>query len=267
LKIKKRIRYTNNFIYVLIAAFVLPACADEEHIYYEVKGNEVLYHSVYRKGQEYYSKAHKSTMIVEEADPESFRQLSKYYGVDDTHVFHEARKLIKRDPASFKVVTKQLTVDAYGAYYKDDIIPNSHGLSFRTISDKYAIDDHQVYFISGGLPKVLNGADHKTFTGIGDTYSDYAKDKNTVFYQGLVIAAANPGKFKKLMHDFSKDDTSVFYKREQIPEADVSTFNITSQETMKESNYKYLAEDKENFFSLNQDVVVITKKIEVTNAH
>ena len=254
-------------IHIIIIILFTASCSDADETYYEIKGDEVLYHSVYRLGQEYYTKAHTSIDVVEGADAQTFRQLTKYYGVDKNNVFNETKKLIKRDPATFKVLKRYVTADTYGVYYNNDIINNSHGLCFRFLNNRYAIDDNQVYYEPSDLNSIIHGVDKNTFSIIGDDYSDYAKDENHLYYKGKVIEDAHINSFSILEKDFSKDGTSIFYKREKIKEADYNSFQILSYEEVKEYNYKFIAQDHINFYGSNGDHIKLTKKTEVTNEH
>ncbi|MGP1993504.1 DKNYY domain-containing protein [Zobellia laminariae] len=255
-------------IYKLILILLLVAsCSDADETYYEIKGDEVVYHSVYRLGQEYYTKAHTSIKTVEDADAKTFQQLTKYYGIDKSNVFNEVKKLVKRDPATFKVLKKMVTADKYGVYYDNNIIPNSHGLSFRFLNNDYALDDNQVYYQPSDFNSVVTGADKNTFSVIGDDYSDYAKDKNQVYYKGYVIEGAVVGSFSILKNDISKDGKSIFFKKKKIKEADYNSFKTLRYEELKEYEYKFIAQDHNSFYSDNGGNIAITKKTEVTNEH
>ncbi|MEP2240323.1 MAG: DKNYY domain-containing protein [Maribacter sp.] len=254
-------------ILLCVLILILASCSDADETYYEIKGNQVLYHSVYRLGQEYYTKAHTSIEVVEDADAKTFQQLTKYYGIDKSSVFNEAKKLVKRDPATFKVLKKMVTADVYGVYYNNNIIPNSHGLSFRFLNHDYALDDNQVYYQPSDVNSVITGADINTFSVIGDDYSQHAKDKNKVYYKGNVIEGALVSSFSKLSNDISKDEKSIFFKREKIKEADYNSFKAFSYEELKEYEYKFIAQDHNNFYSDHGGNIAITKKTEETNEH
>jgi hypothetical protein len=254
-------------IYIIIIILFTASCSDADETYYEISGDEVLYHSVYRLGQEYYTKAHTSIEVVEGADAKTFQQLTKYYGIDKLSVFNETKKLIKRDPATFKVIKRYVTADKYGVYYDNNIIPNSHGPSFRFLNDKYAVDDNQVYYNPSDPNSILHGIDKNSFSVLGDDYSEYAKDKKQVFYKGKSIDDADVKSFSILKNDFSKDGTSIFFKREKIKEADYNSFQILSYEEVKEYEYKFEAQDHNNLYRGNGSSIRITKKTEVTNEH
>lgn len=255
-------------IYKLILVLLLVAsCSDADETYYEIKGDEVVYHSVYRLGQEYYTKAHTSIKTVEDADAKTFQQLTKYYGIDKSSVFNEAKKLVKRDPATFRVLNKMVTADEYGVYYDNNIIPNSHGLSFRFLNHDYALDDNQAYYQPSDINSVITGFDINTFSVIGDDYSQHAKDKNQVYYKGNVIEDALVGSFRKLSNDISKDEKSIFFKKEKIKEADYNSFKALSYKELKEYEYKFIAQDHNNFYSDHGGNIAITKKTEETNEH
>jgi len=235
-------------IIFLFIFFMMISCSDGDYICYEVKDNTVLYHSVYRKGQEYYMKAHYTTVVLKDADSETFVQLSKYYGVDKSNVYNESKQLKQRDPSTFKVLSEQVTADKYGVYFENKLIDNSEGISFKFISNDYAIDNNQAYYISSNLCKVVNGVDRKTFIMLGDKYSNYAYDKNNVYFEGYLIKNANPYSFKILESNFSKDSVSIFFRNQKIKEVDYNSFRILSIGEKQKLNYKFYAEDNSHYY-------------------
>jgi len=186
-----------NLIKIIITTIVtllIPSCNDDKNTFYEVKNDEVIYHSVYRKGQEYYTKAHVRTQIVKGADATTFGEISKQYGADAIHVFYKATQLKSRDPLTFKVINKFITTDKFSVYLENKKIDNSDGLSFQFLNGFYAIDNNQVYYFLGTQYEVLKNVDRKTFAPI-DNYYDYAKDTNHVYYRNHLINNAKPTSF------------------------------------------------------------------------
>lgn len=254
-------------IYALLMLLVV-SCSDSDKIYYEVKGNQVIYHSVYRKGQEYYTKAHLTSVVLTNADASTFKELSKYYGVDANNVYNEAKKLSRRDPSTFKIIKRGVTADKNAVYLDNKVIANSHGLSFKFISSNYAIDNHQVYYIPSNFYNVIKGADKKTFTKIGDQFSIYAKDKNRVYFKANFIEEADVVSFEILKSDFSKDSRNIFYKNKRITEVDYQSFKILDR-VLKKHNYKFYAEDLNNFYGAgynkkDKSYLKIIKKKEIS---
>lgn len=249
--------------------------SDAEKTYYEIKRNRVLYHSVYRKTEDY-GTPHFCTDIVKGADKDSFKELSKEYGMDATHVYFKIEIVQHRDNATFKVLNEYITADKHGVYQQNNLIPNSDGLSFKLLGAGYAIDNNNIYYIPTNFYNILKEADKKTFEIINSGFLSYAKDKKQVYCNEHTIEAADPSSFivldnlngyskdnkhifhfhvkmkdanvnsfKILKYDLSKDDTFIFYRGKIVKEADYTSFKII------EDNSMYDAEDKNHYYRSN----------------
>ena len=236
-----------KFSIVLLMAFIC-SCTDENKIFYEIKDNQVYYHSTFRKGEEYYMNAHYTTTIVEGADPKTFKEISKWYGADATHVYYEEKQLKQRDPSTFKIINKHTTIDKYGAYVKNKLLENSEGISFKYLSENYAKDNKQGYFITSESYVIIEKVDINSFKAVGDEFDFYAKDKNHNFHKGLQLKDSDPVSFEVLNSNFSKDNSSVYYKSEKIKEAHSSSFKILNSTGLAKYDYGYDAEDKNNLY-------------------
>jgi len=240
-------------ILLISLAFFFTACSDSDKIYYEVKGDEVLYHSYFRKGQELYQEAYETTVPVLGADAKTFKSLSKWYGVDANNVYHEAKRLRRRDAATFKVLNKTVTADKYGAYQLNKLIKHSDGLSFKfvTITNKhghtsetrYAIDKKRVYFLEGNFYVNAKNADPETLLLFYNS-DDYAKDKSQVYYRGHRLDNVNPNTFELIKSDYAKDDKFIYFKSKKLEQADYASFRMITEPKLD----KYNAEDVNNYY-------------------
>lgn len=75
----------------------------------------------------------------------------------------------------------------------------------------------------GRMVTKVEGADQSTFEPIN---KDYAKDKDRVFWETLVIKGADPRTFVVLGSLYGKDETKVFWREREITGADPKSFQI-----------------------------------------
>lgn len=71
-------------------------------------------------------------------------------------------------------------------------------------------------------------------------YSDYAKDKNNVYYQGEVVEGVENTYFQCLGGAYAKTDKNIYYAGKLIPNADVATFENINHAHAKDKNGYYL---------------------------
>lgn len=231
------------------------------YVNYEVLKDSVVYHYVYRSGINLY-KGYAASFTVKNADPKTFKELSKKYAKDSLHIFHKGHKLRKRDLNSFRVLDRLTSADKYGVYLDNKIIKGSHGPSFKFIERNYAIDNNQMYFFGLNLYRVLKGVDSKTVKILDcDTCSGrYVIDKKHVYHEGNLIKAADVKTFKVLSYDYSKDAEHIFYRNEIIKEADYNSFHILKP-SKRVDNLTFNAVDKNNEYGCsNHNLELIIQK-------
>ena len=69
-------------------------------------------------------------------------------------------------------------------------------------------------------------------------YTDYAKDKNHVYFQGKIIENINPNDFKVIDPLHAKTNRNVYFKNTIIPNADIDTFeSLNGGYSMDKNNY------------------------------
>ena len=86
----------------------------------------------------------------------------------------------------------------------------------------YFVAKDAVYF--GGVR--LKTASAASFEKIGDRYSDYARDARQVYFQGKVLAGADPASFAPVQSSlFWQDKHHVYADGQALSEADPATFN------------------------------------------
>lgn len=120
----------------------------------------------------------------------------------------------------------------------------------------------QVYCGELGCGAEPISVDTETFRVWEDT--DYAKDKNNVYYpiklvcidyekcgvcycDTFIILEANPATFTYLGHDYSTDGDRVYFRGENIKKADAATFKVFDG-----AEFMFFATDKNNVYMHNK---------------
>ncbi|MCP1223556.1 DKNYY domain-containing protein [Sebaldella sp. S0638] len=81
---------------------------------------------------------------------------------------------------------------------------------------------------------------YKSNTYSAMVFSDYAKDKNGIFYAGKLWKEADYNSFQFLGESYSKDKNNIYYSGKKINGADIDTFEIINWAYAKDKKYVYL---------------------------
>ena len=71
-------------------------------------------------------------------------------------------------------------------------------------------------------------------------FSDYAKDKNNIFYAGKLWKVPDYNSFQFLGESYSRDKDNIYYSGKKIRGADLETFRIINWAYAKDKKYVYL---------------------------
>jgi len=150
-------------------------------------------HAIYYRG-------HK----VEEADMESFRRLDDFstFAVDKNHTYHgDLHGLIlieNADPKTFRVLDELYAVDRAAVYREDKIIRGADLETFEVLQDRfthsmhysgYARDKNRVYYYGEVMPE----AHSPSFVLVA---SPFSKDRRTVYFHNQKIPGSDPATFE-----------------------------------------------------------------------
>lgn len=166
----------------------------------------VYWADTYRKGQEYWSIAHRSVTVLEGADPARYRPLRHGYGSDGQRVWFEGRAFAVRDAASFEVLDREFSRDAQRGYFRRREIEGSDGASFALFDPgdgSHVRDRRNVWHARMELPDdggppvpvvtLLKGADPAKVELLGGSY---ARDDRRVWWRGRPVAGADAASFE-----------------------------------------------------------------------
>ena len=163
-------------------------------------------------------------LVIENADPKSFytvtndRDLS--FGADKHSFFYQKRRIeISIDGKSFVVFPKSYYKDKNHVYYSTDfkILEDAHAASFTCPEFEsivnyqyYAFDKYNAYYYEGNEIEIIPNIDFASFKVLG---TDYAKDKNNVYYKSQIIAGADVESFSvphRLNRNVGKDKNHTY---------------------------------------------------------
>ena len=137
---------------------------------------------------------------LEDADKETFKVLSKFYGIDKHRVYHLSMGITNVDVPTFELLTSDGEYERYQNY-----------LSGRDKYYDFGRDKNHVYSLS-----------HTSSEG-----------------RFAILSDANPATFQTLGNKWSKDDKSVYYNLEKV-DADPQTFVNINGNYSKDKNYLYV---------------------------
>lgn len=120
--------------------------------------------------------------------------------------------------------------DNTSIYFKGKPVANIDKKSFKSVGFAYCADNKNVYYRnkyneSGKLLKV-DGAASSTFTLIGDSNSNYAKDTLSVYLNGKVIETSDPASFTVLEYGYANDKNYVYYNGIKVEGMNGANFKV-----------------------------------------
>ncbi|TMP36596.1 DKNYY domain-containing protein [Pseudoalteromonas rubra] len=141
-------------------------------------------------------------------DIDSFKVLSKNRFAKDKHcVYFMGQKLQDASPNTFKTKSSYHSLDHRNVYYEDKKIAGANVKKFREINLDYATDGQHVFYQGGRIDASPIG-----FRGLS---GGYAKNKESVFYEGRPLPGSDPTSFSRsFMSSFARDDNQCYYNGE-----------------------------------------------------
>ena len=196
------------------------------------------------------------TMIIEEADPKSFKIIDGNWAEDHKNRFYRDKK-IDVDYQTFEIINKTFCKDKNDAfYYANDTFNrfNAHLESFQKINEQYVKDKDYLYFYVYYFDKkamnTLSSIPYQDFKDVSFLNAIYLKIGNKVYANGIELPKANSDTFKVLDEYYAKDQNHVYYIGSIIQGADTKTFGLDNQLNLfKDKNHSYVGGeiwDKEN---------------------
>ena len=132
-----------------------------------------------------------------------------------------------------------------------------------TSCNSHDIDGEKVYYVSwnegsGKNKTLIQGADAETFKEL--EHSEYAVDKNNVYYEAGKLKDANPKTFTSILDYYGKDNKHAYKGGDKIDGADGNTFEVIEGGPYSKDNKDYYFDtismkvsDLKTFKILNQN--------------
>ena len=197
---------------------------------------------------------------IKGSDGSTFVFHGSYLSQDAKHVYFQD-KILKGANPNEKYKKGEggfITFGQHNVWYM--YVPtNLNPKTFKEEGNSYFKDDKKVLYLNHTQIielRILKDVDAQTFVALDALYekqsrnsederywnaSDYGKDKNYVYYKGILLPNSDAKTFIFLNDDYTKDKNNVYYKGEIIKDADSKTFKKIDKD-----GYRWM--DKNNTF-------------------
>ena len=154
------------------------------------------------------------------------------YSVSEGLIYYNGDLVVDADKSTFIALWKYIGEDKDGLFYKTERIKGSDHEMFKTFgeNDQYATDGYRMYTQFG----ILEGAEVESFEVFD---SHYAKDKDTVFFDGVPLDDVDTPTFEVLEMLYTRDKNYLFYYNNKIKGSDPSTFEWLVTDKAKSYTY------------------------------
>ncbi len=209
---------------------------------------------------------------ITEADAATFKVIEQDYATDKNNAYLDGRIIPQSDGASFKVLRKPYAADRNHVFYNDAVLSDAPK-NFKFIVQNPAPNDRETFSTDGA--KVFYGAkaifpetiDAATFAPVGSTR--YFKDKNHVYTLEKIIEGADSDTFEVVpgyLEKYAKDKKSVFYDGVKVENCDAATHKILNENIHTDARHVFYAvqkfsDDPANFEILASDYSKDAKNI------
>lgn len=207
----------------------------------------VCFFETYRLSQDYFTSKRKRYLHLEKVDPASFESLGDGYAKDKWTAWYLDKPFKVEDLKSLTVLNHHFIKDNKTAYLDRIPIAGSVGKTFELISDYYAKDSKRYYYclpFDGNFDITPITCHYESFEVMD---YQYAKDNNSVFYEGDKISKAESNSFELISYGYAKDNNRVYFRDKIVEKADPSSFKTLNENenAMGETVY---AKDKNGIY-------------------
>jgi len=207
----------------------------------------VCFFETYRLSQDYFMSKRKRYLHLEKADPASFESLGDGYAKDKSTAWYLDKAFKVDDLESLTVLNHHFVKDNKTAYLERRPIAGSDGKTFELISDHYAKDSKKYYYCT----PVDGQYEIKTITCHYESFVvidyQYAKDNNSVFYDGIKLSDAESSTFELISFGYAKDNQHVYFRNVKVLNADPTSFNTFTENEYSMGETVY-AKDKKGIY-------------------
>lgn len=226
------------FICVLISLLILlnykQKIGDQIYFYKDFFG--VYYWS---PGGDFFIGVDNNYTKLEEANPFTFRVISRYLGADEHNGYFESNIIPGVDPTTLTIVgsgENYHSKDKNNVYFKTTPIIGADPNTFSLIDLYYSKDNASIFLGSHMIPD----SDANTFQVYED--SGYSKDKNNIYYLDSILSGADRDSFTPLFHRcYRNREEGSIYEQGNYTDFERQVADITN-------NTGSVAFDKDNFY-------------------
>lgn len=191
---------------------------NEDFVFYRFKQNANDCPQFWRPNRD------EAYIILPHANPATFKELNKTYGVDDTSVYCLGKK-IAADPATFEALEGAFGRDAKGIWYNGFFLSDldASDPQILTTQDSAFVHDHVTLYALKSNARIgpNKGYAHQVkpekkgdAASIALLSNAFAKDKTQVYLRGEAWKLADPASFECLFQnehtEFAKDKTYMY---------------------------------------------------------
>lgn len=186
------------------------------------------------------------------SDGSTFELVGSVYAKDRHHVYYYLFSsngpgeisILSDFPSQFAVLEHPFAKDEKNVYYFGDKIQTCNPTMFKPLGFGYSRDDKNVFFQAF----LVNACDLSSFTVFQENENftgegAYGKDKHSVFYKQTAISNADVNSFAILNEHYARDHQSVYFQGRPIRAADVQTFETFPHDMgdadAKDKNHRY----------------------------
>ncbi len=230
--------------FALFSRVCLPwTCAPDRGGYdVEVRDNKIMYY-YYRYGEN----SERIKTIIESADPRTFIQLrrdgegpcvslSSAYAKDKSFVYYKGMIIEGANPSTFRFLT--------GEYARDNVAIYSRTKRLTTKVDAFRLMPKRSPYATDGEKYFYNDNifDEPGFQFFRDDYPGYARTATKVYLNGQPIQGADADTFEPYnpSQRITRDKNFVYFDGKPIPNADPNTFVVVGTYTFKDKRAVYL---------------------------
>lgn len=201
--------------------------------------------------------------VIGNANPQTYEQINRYFGKDDSHMYFFNNKVIETDVSNmklFRFMSYNTGADDVNIYDLVEGIAYPYSGKIDTIADNVFHDDKQIFNLKV-IPKSIIPISNVNTIQLLDTTSEFIFIADNSLYwnmQKIENLKVDPLTFEHVGDLFYKDKNHVYYMSEILKNADPSTFRF-----VKDEGLKYFQDKKYRWkYNTNQKKWILDSTVE-----
>ncbi len=186
-------------------------------------------------------------VIVQEADPKTYKSLDYNWDMDRNHVFLHNKATKELDVGSFKILGSHFCEDKNAVYYynsetgitKTDANPEET----EALDDNYICDHNTVYYYNDDTfseKEKLIVLPYKERKNVKLYNVFYLRIDDAIYFQTKLVLGTDISSFETFDYRYAKNNTHVYYDGKIMEMVDVSTFKKNKDDfSFSDKNHTY----------------------------